>query len=121
MFLIGIEDKIQISMGIKNSSRDKSMHWLSGQFLNSGLDSFIDREASKVFKQFIVINLFVIFIRYLIRIYDKIQFLFFFLIFDIFSHFLFFFLLVARFHDLFIITKRGKLDISIYSFPLLMI
>ena len=60
MILVSIEDKVKVAMTDKNSSFEEVMSWSFGQFFNSLNKLRCHRIASKLFDQFVIVNLFVV-------------------------------------------------------------
>ncbi len=56
MFFIGIENNIKITMSIENSPTYQMMSRLPRKLLNSSNHLIIDREATKLIQQFIIVD-----------------------------------------------------------------
>jgi len=56
MFFIGIENNIKITMSIENSATYQMMSRLPRKLLNSSNHLIIDREATKLIQQFIIVD-----------------------------------------------------------------
>ena len=57
MLFIGIEDKVQVPMCIKNPPSDKTMSFLLSNFFDSFDEGLIDGVASELSEQFIIVYL----------------------------------------------------------------